>query len=349
MELRMTQDKNVQTLAHQLLELHLQHELAAFSPDKLIDWARNESSALFEWLQTTQLTQFVTAEQIKTVIKTNVVEDDLPGAIAEIAGEAATRLFTSAEHKRTALKDIISRAEYESFVDKLIELEEQRKQGLDKIIDLPLYGDLISGVVYQAITRYIYESNILSKKVPGVSSMLKMSKSVLKKAAPKLGSGIEDSVKSYITDSLEFILDESKTFLNESVTDEQLKASALDLWDMLEDKTLGDFQQGMDSLDLSEFVVLGYEFWRHFRTSDYFKHAYETVVDYFFEKYGTVEFGILLEDFIITPERAMKEVELFAPLVLNTLIDSGQLEGLIRRRLAAFYDSEAVQTCINSH
>ena len=73
----MTQEKNGQKLAHQLLELHLQHELAAFNPDKLIDWARNESLALFEWLQTTQLNQFVTAEQIKTVIKTNVVEDDV--------------------------------------------------------------------------------------------------------------------------------------------------------------------------------------------------------------------------------------------------------------------------------
>ncbi|MFT6122553.1 MAG: hypothetical protein ACJAWS_001577 [Oleiphilaceae bacterium] len=345
----MTQEKNGQKLANQLFELHIQHELTACSPEKLIDWARNESLALFEWLQTTQLNQFVNAEQIKTVIRTNVVENDVPGAIAEIAGEAATRLFTSTKHKKTALKDIISRAEYEGFVDKFIELEEQRKQGLDKIIDLPLYGDLISGVVYQAITRYIYESNIISKKVPGVSSMLKMSKSVLNKAAPKFGSGIEESVRSYITDSLEFILDESKSFLNESVTDEQLKASALDLWDMLEDKTLGEFQQGMDSVDLSEFVVLGYEFWRTFRKSDYFKHAYETVVDYFFEKYGEVEFGILLEDFMITPERAMKEVELFAPLALNTLIDSGQLEGLIRRRLAAFYDSEAVQKCMSNN
>jgi hypothetical protein len=349
MELRMTQEKNSQQLAHQLLELHLQHELAACNPDKLIEWAHDESATLFAWLQTTQLSQFVTAKQVKTVIKTNVVEDNIPGAIAEIAGEAATRLFTSTKHKKTTLKDIVSRAEYESFVDKFIELEEQRKQGLDKIIDLPLYGDLISGVVYQAITRYIYESNIFSKNVPGVSSMLKMSKSVFNKAAPKFGSGIEDSVKSYINDSLEFILDESKSFLNESVTDEQLKASALDLWDMIEDKTLGEFQQGMDSVDLSEFVVLGYEFWRHFRKSTYFKHAYETVVDYFFEKYGEVEFGVLFEDFMITPERAMREVELFAPLVLDTLIESGQLEGLIRRRLAAFYNSKAAQACIKSH
>lgn len=345
----MTQKINSHTLTHKLHALHVQHELNAFNETKLIQWVREESSTLFSWLETSQLTQFVTAEQIKTVIKTNVVEDDVPGAIAEIAGEAATRLFSSNAHKSTKLSDIISRDEYEGFVDKLIELEAQRKKGLDKLIDLPLYGDLISGVVYQAITRYIYESNILSKKVPGVSSMLKMSKSVLNKAAPKLGNGIEESVKSYITESLEFILDESKSFLNESVTDEQLKSSALDLWDMLEDKKLGNFQQGIDSLDLSDFVVLGYEFWRHFRKSAYFKHAYETVVDYLFEKYGDVELGILLEDFMITPERVMKEVELFAPQILNTLIESGQLEGLISRRLASFYHSDTAQHCIDQH
>ena len=344
----MTHTKSSQKLAKQLLELHLQHELAAFSPDILIEWVRNESGPLFNWFKTIQLNEFVTAKQIKTVIQTNVVEDDIPGAIAEIAGEAATKLFTSSQHKNTALNNIITRSEFEGFVDKLIELEEQRRQGLDKIIDLPLYGDLISGVLYQAITRYIYESNILSKKVPGVSSMLKLSKNVLNKAAPKLGSGFEDSVKTYIANSLEFILEESKSFLNESVTDEQLKSSALDLWDMVEDKTLGEFQQGMNSIDLSEFVVLGYEFWRHFRKTDYFKHCYETVVDYFFDKYGAVEFGTLLDDLMITPERVMKEVELFAPQVLNTLIESGQLEGLIRRRLEAFYNSKAALNCLAS-
>jgi len=343
----MTEENNGHKLADQLLALHIQHELAEFNPDKLIVWARNESEVLFEWLQTTQLNQFVTAKHIKTVIKTHVVEDEIPGAIAEIAGEAATRLFNSTKHKKTTLTNIISRNEYDRFVDKLIELKEQRQRGLDRVIDLPLYGDLISGIVYQAITRYIYESNVFSKKVPGISSMLKISKNVFNKAVPKLGSGIEESIKSYITDSLELILEESKLFLNESVTDEQLKASAMDLWDMLENKTLGEFQEGMDSLDLSEFVALGYEFWQQFRKSGYFKDAYETIVDYFFKKYGSNELGILLEDFMITPERTMKVVELFAPLALNTLNESGQLEGLIKRRLTAFYNSKAALTCIN--
>ena len=338
-------DKNQ---GQKLLDLHVQHEMTALKPEVFIGWLQDEIDPLYDWLKTIDLNQMVTAQQIKTVIQNNVVDRDVPGAIAEIAGEAATSLFTSAQHKSTPLHGIITRSEFEGFVDKLIELKEQRRQGLDKIIDLPLYGDLISGVLYQAITRYIYESNIISKKVPGVSSMLKISKNMLNKAAPKLGNGIEESVKVYISNSLEFILDESKSFLNESVTDEQLKASALDLWDMIEDKTLGEFQQGMDSLDLSEFVVLGYEFWRDFRKTDYFKHCYETVVDYFFDKYGAVEFGVLLDDLNITPERIMKEAELFAPQVLETLIESGQLEGLVRRRLEGFYSSDAAIKCLDS-
>lgn len=344
----MPQKKKGHPVARQLLELHIQHELAAFSPDTFITWARDETGLLFDWLKTLPLNDLVTARQIKTVIQTNVVEQDVPGAIAEIAGEAATSLFTSELHKNTLLKDVMSRKRFEEFVEKLIELEEQRQEGLDKIIDLPLYGELISGVLYQAMTRYIYESNVLSKNIPGVASMLKMSKNVFNKAAPKLGNGLEDSIKSYIAGSLEFFLDESKSFLRDSVTDEQLQASAMELWSMIEDKTLGEFQQGMDSLDLSEFIAIGYEFWLNFRKTTYFKNSYETVVDYFFDKYGPQTLSNLFDDLMITPERAVRELELFAPEILEKLKESGQLEALIRRRLEGFYHSKAALNCLNN-
>ncbi|GAA3925188.1 hypothetical protein [Litoribacillus peritrichatus] len=331
---------------HTLLDLHVQHELAGFETDTFINWVQQESGPLFEWFKTTNLKQWVTPEQIKQIIHRNVVEQEIPGAIAEIAGEAATRLFTSEKHRNTQLNEVITAHQFEEFVDKLLELEQQRIDGLDHIIDLPIYGDLISSVVYQAITRYIYESNVLTKKVPGVSSVLKMSRAVVNKTAPKLGGAVEESVKRYITNNLDFILEQSKSFLEFSITEEQLKASAMDLWDIYEHKTLGEIQQGMDSIDLSEFVVLGYEFWLRYRTTEHFKDNYELIVDYLFETYADENLSTLLEDFMITPERLLTEVEHIAPLALNTLKESGQLEGLIRRRLESFYCSEVATSAL---
>ena len=333
-------------IAQQLLELHLKHEMASFSEASFFDWIKSEIDPLFNLLKQSQLNDWLSAQQIKDVIQRNTVAHDIPGAVAEIAGEAASRLFTSQTHKDTLLNEVFTSSEFEAFVDKILELEEQRKNALDHLIDLPIYGDLISGVVFQAITRYIYESNILSKKIPGISSMLKISSKVVKKTVPKLGGAMEESIKSYITNNLDFILSESKSFLEQSMSDDQLKSSAMDFWDMFEGKTFGELQQGMDSIDLSEFVVLGYEFWLRFRGSDYFKHCYETIVDYLFEQYGDTELSSLLDDLAITPTRIVTELEHFAPQLLTKLKDSGQLENLLRRRLEGFYNSEAALACL---
>lgn len=339
---------SAEDITNKLLELHVQHEMASFDEATFMAWVREESETLLSWVRTINISQLVSAQKIKDVIKTNVVEREIPGAVAEIAGEAASHLFTSEQHLNTHLSEIISNGQYEEFVDKLLEMHEQRKEGLNRIIDLPIYKDLISGVLYQAITRYIYESNIISKKVPGISSMLKMGSKVVNKAAPKLGGAVEDNVRSYIASNITFLLKESKSFLEDTLTDEELKVSAMDFFDMLEDKTLGEFQEGMDSVDLTEFVALGYEFWLRFRDTEYFKQCYELMVDYFFDKYSSGDLGVLLDDIAITEDEIINEIKRFAPQVVNTFKESGQLEGLIKRRLARFYSSDAARECLGN-
>ncbi len=332
--------------ANQLLELHLAHELAAFEEEAFLAWLRPELAQQFDSVKALRLAQWVTAEQVKQVIVRNVVENDIPGAVAELAGDAATRLFSSEMHKNTPLNRIMTAQQFEELVDKLLELPEQRKNGINHLIELPIYQDLISGVLYQAILRYIYEENMVSKNIPGVSSMLKFGKRMIDKTAPKFEGAIEDSVRAYIAGNLTFLLKESKAFLENSLSEEDIKASALELWDSIESKTMGDFQQGMDSVDLSEFVVLGYEFWQRFRRTAYFKDCYELVVDYVFEVYGQAPLSVLLDDLMITPERMMQEVEAFAPTILQSLKENGQIEGFLRRRLEGFYYSEAALACL---
>jgi hypothetical protein len=334
-------------LAKQLMELHLAHEMSMFDSETFVKWLASELNEQWSALDKVTINQLVCADQIKQVIVRNVVTNDIPGSVTEIAGDAASQLFTSDVHRNTLLKSVMTAAQFEEFVDKLLDLPEPRKNGIDHVIDLPIYRELISGVLYQAIVRYIYEANVFSKNVPGVSSMLKFGKRMIDKTAPKLEGAVEESVKTYIAENLVFLVNVSKEFLENSLTDEDLKDSALELWDMIESKSLGEFQEGMDSVDLSEFVVLGYEFWLRFRTTDYFKSCYELVVDYFFEKYGEQSVQVLLEDLAINPSRIMDEAQAFAPSLLNAFKENGQLESLLRRRLAAFYESASVASLLS--
>ncbi len=110
---------------------------------------------------------------------------------------------------------------------------------------------------------------------------------------------------------------------------------------MLDDEYLGELQAGIDGDNVRGFVLLGFEFWLHFRETRYFRSACDLMVDFFFKKYGNIKLGVLLDDFEITQQQLMEEAGAFAPRILNTLKRSGQLEGLIRRRLDSFYSSSA--------
>ena len=145
---------------------------------------------------------------------------------------------------------------------------------------------------------------------------------------------------------MELIIAESKAFLANSVTDEQLKESAITLWENIENKSLSDFQQGMNSLDLSEFISLGYDFWLEFRKSTYFKHCYETVVDMFFDEYANMSIEELMDEFQITREKINKECVRFSPFLITGLKKSGYLEKAIRRHLETFYQSSAAHECL---
>lgn len=330
-----------------MLEAHVKYELNQFKDSNLQALVSNELNYLLSSTAQINLNSWVSPQIIKDLIKEHVVENSIPGSVADIAGKMSESIFSSEFHNKTKLKNIISRQQFEEFVDKAIELKEQRTNGLDKLIDLPIYTDLISGILFQSITHYIYDNNLLSKNIPGMSSLLKVGKSFMDKTAPKLGTGIEDSVRSYIANSLELIITESKAFLANSVTDEQLKDSAITLWENLENKSLADFQKGMNSLDLSEFIALGYNFWLSFRKSTYFKQCYETTVDVFFNEYGDSTIEELMEEFQITKEKILKESSRFAPSLIKGLKKSGYLESAIRRHLEGFYTSKAARNCFS--
>ena len=313
-----------------------------------MSWLAEESETILDWLRSIKLNQLVTAKAVKAVIRRNVIDREIPDEVIETIIAATTCFVDSKKLKNTHLSEIISDGIYEGFVDEILELEQSQREFLARIIDLPIYKGLISGVLYQAIVNYIYEHNIVSKHVPGVTSLLKMSQRAVNFTAPKLSSAVEDNVKTYISNNLNFLLDESKLFLTESLTVEEMKSSAMDFLEMLDDETLGELQAGIDSDNVRGFVLLGFEFWLHFRETTYFRNACDLMVDFFFKKYGNNKLGILLDNFEITQQQIMDEAGAFAPRVLNTLKRSGQLEGLIRRRLGSFYSSSAALDYLNT-
>lgn len=334
---------SVKLLAQTLLELHLQHELQRFQGERFIQEIRTEVAVFLKTLQKVTLNDWVTPEQVMGVIQRNVVDLKISGGVTELAGDMANLVYNSKAHRDTRLKEIMTARQFEEFVEKLLSLKSHRQRVVSQLLGHPVYAELVSKILYQGIVQYLSKTNVIGSNIPGVSAMFKFGKKMVDKAAPDLEANLEASLLSFIGKNMAFFIRQSETFLNETLSDQALKGTIMDFWDAIENKQMKHFQKGIDTLDLSEFVVLGYEFWLKYRKTEHFRHCCQVVVDGFFKKYGDQPLSVLLEEMGVTDAMILTEAEAFAPRIAELLHRNGYLEERLRARLESFYYSEAVQ------
>ena len=72
------------------------------------------------------------------------------------------------------------------------------------------FGIIQSDIVYQALSDYLVNENPLAKKVPGVSSLMKMGKGLMESTGGN--AAIESALKSYLHKNTQKIVDISERY-----------------------------------------------------------------------------------------------------------------------------------------
>ncbi len=327
-------------LIHQFLEAHIAHELNRFKDGSYKQTIEEEVSAIFEWIKKIKLKDVMTARQILGIIKRNVVELPVAGGLTELTGEMSQKVLASRHNKKTALEDIFARKQYDEIVDKVVSLKKTRKDLIKRFVTSPVYSRQISEVLFTGIKEYMLEENIIAKKVPGISSLIKVGKFAVNKTMHSLEIAIEDKVKSYIESNLDNTIKRSERSLNEYFNKTRIIDTSEEVWESIAKTKLNEYFSAIDGNDMEDFIIIGYDFWLHFRKTPYFKGIYTELVKYFFKKYGDRELDVILEDVGVTRKMVICELtEIIAPGIEKAL-SIGYLEERIRARLESFYLSK---------
>ncbi|WP_166255163.1 hypothetical protein [Marinobacter salicampi] len=334
--------------ASALLEQHVKHELTTLKGAKLRKFLATEVNDLFQRADEVTLARLVSAEQIMGVIRRTVVNMELDGGIPELAGEMATEVLNAPVQAQTPLKDILSREQATAFLEEALELRHQRERFISEIMAHPVYQELVANLVYHGLVNYLYEDNLITKSMPGVGSMMKFGKRVANRAMPGIDETFERRIKSWLSDSLPGLIARSESFLNKALSDDELHDTVMAAWVAVEEKTIGELREGMGEVQLQEFVVLGYDFWLHFRKTAYFEGCCQAVVDHLYVKYGDQPITELLGDVGVTEEVVMAEVDALVLPLVDVLREEGYLEAMLRRRLEPFYRSAAVRKILDN-
>ncbi|MGB1221252.1 MAG: hypothetical protein ACPG43_06920 [Alcanivoracaceae bacterium] len=329
--------KKMSETASKLLEAQVAYTLDQLQGKALRGHVESNVDFLLEAGSKLRLADLVSEEMIRaTALK--YASDMEPGpGLAEMVAEIARQLHGHPGHDQCTLRDLVDDRMFDEVLGKVIEMKSVREQIVHDLVGNPLYSELIADVLYHGIRNYMTD-NPLTKRLPGAQSMMKLGKSMMDKATPN----IEDAIRRYIQKNINSSLRESERFLIESLDDRRIDGVARDVWAQVREEPISRFQDYVGEDDLEDFFVIGFEYWRRLRTTDYYRSLVDAGVDFFFNKYGKTPVTDIIADVGVSRDMIVEDAMHYLPHILKVLKKKGVLEDWGRQTLEGFYLSDAV-------
>lgn len=335
--------------AQRLLDAHVEYIMSRLSGKPLQSLLESEVDQLFASAEKVTLNDAVTREMIKETARGYAVDLELSGAIPELVGDIARGLFNHPIHESTTLNDLLPDGLFTEFLDKILEMRDLHQWIVHEAVANPVYATLASEMLLEGIRGYAQHGSERIRQFPGMRQAGSLvSNTLLRSALPMLEETIEDSLRKYIQKSLQGLLSRSEDFLLELFHEEKVRDLALEAWDIVKDKRISELKEGLSSLDIEEFFVIGYEAWRSLRATPFYGALIDSGIDSFFDKYGDSSLREVLDEMGVTREIALRDANRFAPPVLAMLKQKKLLEPFVRRQLAGFYESGMVAEILST-
>ncbi|MBP7178748.1 MAG: hypothetical protein KBD35_05855 [Moraxellaceae bacterium] len=321
-----------------LLEAHTRHMLNNLGGPGLGALFDEETAALCNWLNILPVSKVTDVVRVRDFLLRNVFEITPSETLLTQIGTLATVALTNPLNKTTALEELLNAREYDLIVDRVIALEELRHQIVHAVLQNPSVVQLISDLIYHGVKSYLVDENALTKKVPGMSSLMKMGKGMMERMG-SLDAALENTLKSYIKRNTRATMDLAERLVQHAMETPKLKSVSREFWQQIKGEKLDRVTQYIKADDVDDVVRIGATLWNHFRTTPYARDTLNDLVHTWFERWGNQTVMQVLVDIGLTPERLQVEVRQFGEPLVAELIASGHLEARIRVHLETFYAS----------
>jgi len=320
-----------------LLEAHLQHELMNWQGDSLPHTVNAIVAEAFRWFATVRVGDVVTRQQIEGIIRRFVIELRVSGAITELSGELSRLVFRSPVTQQTRVDEILSPTSYEEFVEKLLGLEKVRRYLINVVAQTFASNEpiLAGGLLGLIAPRIPLDRAALA------APWLQFVERMAEQAAPQLKQRASDWLTAQFDRRRESVARAVEDQLVSVLRPERLRSLLDDLWDVVGAMRLSEAFALMGEQDLEDFVVLNFEFYQHYRKTDFFRHISSEMVDYFFSKYEEESVASLIEEMGVSERMVNDELTGVLQPAIERALASGAIEQVVRARLLAFYTSPA--------
>lgn len=338
-------DTNAELIAR-LRDAHRDFVMSRLEDDELQQTINREVAALYSWGQRVTVAEVIDTEVLVATVRRISATAPITEELNRLIVHGVMVGVNAKANDDMTLSKLVSKDEFDDMVSHAAQYEDLRADAIRMILDSPVYGDLISDVLYHGIKDYVTGDNFVAKKVPGVSSLMKMGAKSLNKAMPNLEAAAESTIKKFISGNLKNTLDMSEKFLNNALSEKKIKTIADHFWEATGDKKFAGVRKYLGEEEVERAVSLGVDVWLDLRTSDYISAMIEQVTHGVMDDLGERTLHDLAEEMGYTESYIIDELEQILPGALGKSAVREYIQLRVDANLDEFYQSPEFLTVL---
>jgi hypothetical protein len=333
--------------ADRLLDAQVAFHLSRLTGDELDATVTRVVSGLLDSAGRHQLADLVDADAVKAVVSRALT--DVPSSPAVVAFvELARDLLLAGPSEPFAPADVVDRAHVERLLDETLGLTPALERGLERLTASPLVGATATRFMGRVVGEAIAANQAVADKVPGLGSLLSLGT----RAAAGVVGAADKQLDGLLADTAgkggTLAVRRLNRIIVDTLRDPTTRDAVLQVWDLVAAEQLRGVGDDADVEQLAGVVDAAHDLVASVLATPHVVALGHAVVDGFFEAFGGYTPVEMLHELGLDRADLVADAVRFAPGVVGTLVESGDLERLLRAELAPFYASDEVRHILDA-
>ncbi|MCA1783439.1 MAG: hypothetical protein ABR500_00150 [Dermatophilaceae bacterium] len=321
----------------ELLEAHVRFELESWSGPGLQTVIRDEVAALYAWLASVRLEDILPAGEAAPVSARLVeqlrVTEETAAALADILETAVDAIADS----DLRVRDLARRQDVLALADTAARLDRIREELIGAVTASTAYRHLVAHVLYRGVKDYVLTENVLARRIPGASSLVRFGQRGLHTAAPGLEQAVDRQLSAFVEANIAETLRESRRYLEATLDARMMRVLAEETWAELAPRRVADLAALADEEDVErltrDLIVLA----EHALATGLLSPLVERAVHDLLTRSAHRSPADLLREIGVDEEGVAKALTQAADLLTGQPAVRRFIEDRVRARLMAFY------------
>ncbi|MCX6399532.1 MAG: hypothetical protein NTX33_06355 [Propionibacteriales bacterium] len=284
---------------------------------------------------------------VKELIRLVLQSVPASAAASTAVGVAADTAYDGPA-KPFSVSEVVDRDQVDALLSAVLARPDLASKFLDKVAESPLAASVAARFVTRIVGDVLATNRAVAEKIPGVGSLVSLGSSVARGVAGAADKQFEALLGDTAGKGATFAMRRLNKLLVETLADPATREAALQVFDLYADHPLGSLHEVGEREDIHRLAGLVQDLVITGAASEPVLGLSDALVDGFFAVYGEHPVSTLVEDLGISRDELVEHATALLPGLLAKAVESGEVERLIRARLATFYASPEVAKILGS-